>query len=190
MQRFKRRNRIKRAMASQPNLAVIHRCPMAIRSQKSTSLKQQHQIFSFRVGFEKQMLSAQRFLGVVWVDKHYLWWLVNSCLDQSYQTLTSTNHNSSFSTQKIPEIIALQACPHSPSSFWSGQGIICAETIFTASVTKLTNLDVCLKRLNEWWSTHGLRFDNVIIKQQLYIIHSRENGYTLISKAIEEIEIR
>ena len=45
-------------MASQPNLAVIHRYPMAIRSKKSTSLKQQHRIFSFQVRFEKQTLSA------------------------------------------------------------------------------------------------------------------------------------
>lgn len=78
MQRFKRRNRIKRAMASQPNLAVIHRCPMAIRSQKSTSLKQQHQIFSFRVGFEKQKLSAQRFLGLFgWTSITYDDWSVD-----------------------------------------------------------------------------------------------------------------
>jgi len=52
-------------MASQPNLAVIHRYPMAIRSQKSTSLKQQHQIFQFRVGFEKQTLSAQALLMMI-----------------------------------------------------------------------------------------------------------------------------
>ena len=45
IQRFKRWNIIQRAMASQPNLAVIHRYPMAVTSQKSTSLKQQNQIF-------------------------------------------------------------------------------------------------------------------------------------------------
>ena len=42
-----------------------------------------------------------------------------------------------------------------------------------------TNLDVCLKGLNEWRSTHRLCFDNVIIKQQLDIIHSRKDGHAL-----------
>ena len=45
IQRFKGQNTIKRAMVSQPNLAVTHRYPMTVRSQKSTSLKQQNQIF-------------------------------------------------------------------------------------------------------------------------------------------------
>ena len=74
---MKRRNTIKRAMASQPNLAVIHCYPMAIRSNTSTSLKQQHQTFSFRVGFEKQTLSAQRFLGLFgWTSITYDDWLI------------------------------------------------------------------------------------------------------------------
>ena len=65
-------------MASLQDLGVIHCYPMAIRSKKSTSLKQQHKIFSFRVGFEKQYKGewvqpfGATFSEIVWVDKHYL----------------------------------------------------------------------------------------------------------------------
>ena len=65
-------------MASQSNLAVTHCYPMAIRQKISTSLKQQNQIFSFRVGFEKQKLSAQRFLGLFeWTSITYDDWSVD-----------------------------------------------------------------------------------------------------------------
>ena len=43
----------------------------------------------------------------------------------------------------------------------------------------LTNLDVCLKWFYEWRTTHRLCFDNVIIEQQLDIVHSRKNRNTL-----------
>jgi len=43
----------------------------------------------------------------------------------------------------------------------------------------LTNLDVCLKWFDEWRTTHCLCFHNMIVEQQLDIVHSRKDRNTL-----------
>ena len=94
-------------MASRPNLAVIHRYPITKIHFLKTTIPN---LFISSRFWETNAFGAT-FSGMVWVDKHYLWWLVNSCLDQSHLTLTSTNHNSSFSTQKSQKSLRRKLVP-------------------------------------------------------------------------------